>query len=168
MVLGNDGFIHQLYERNKDFFPKNGAKPDWYASMSADDKILYSQCEKHFVYLPMMDTACREAADLIMNLNLLQGFRLLTVKDNLTDCDFFTSGDYKQIVDDAYEVGRIITTPWDILERKASEAESCYQKNLGKMDKYDLNIRYRDARVRDYLTFVKDHDVLGRMRMDSA
>ena len=168
MVLGNDGFIHQLYVRNKDLFPENGVKPDWYASMSAEDKILYSQCEKHFVYLPMMDTACREAADMITNLNLLQGFRLLSVRENLTDCDLFTAEDQKQIEEDAFEVGRIITTPWDVMERKAVNAESCYLKNEGKMDKYDLNLRYREERTRDYLAFIENYDVHERIRTDSS
>ena len=166
MVLGNDGFIHQLYTRNKDLFPKSG-KPDWYAGMSAEDKILYTQHEKHFAHLPMMDAACQEAAGLVMSLNLLQGFTLLTLKENLTDADMFTSDDYKQIVEDALEVGRIITTPWDVMEKKASGAESFYQKNLGKYSRSDLISRYREERIRDYRTLVGEYDVAKRMRMDS-
>ena len=167
MVLGNDGFIHQLYERNKEFFPANGVKPDWYGIMSPEDKILYGQCEKHFVYLPMMDAACREAADMIMSLNLLQGFRLLSIKDNLTDCDMFTREDYKQIVDDAYKVGVVINMPWDVMERKAENAEKFYQQNLGKYGKYELNTKYREERERCYLNYVSDQDFFKRMRSDS-
>ena len=167
MVLGADGFIHKLYQRNKDMFPEKGGKPDWYAAMSAEDKYIYGECEKHFAWLPMMDKACMEASHVIMHLNLLQGFRILSIRENLTDCDLFTHDDYKQIVEDALEVGRIITTDWDVMERKAGNAEEFYRRNLGKMDRYKLNTRYREERTKAYIAFVSDHEIQKRMRVDS-
>lgn len=168
MVLGNDGFIHKMYVRNKEFFPANGVKPDWYGIMSPEDKILYGQCEKHFVYLPMMDAACREAADMVMNLNLLQGFKLLSIVENLTDCDMFTHEDFKQIREDAVDVGILINKPWDVLERQwAGNAEKFYQQKLGKMDRYALNTKYREERTRCYQAFIADRDISKRMRWDS-
>ena len=150
--LSGAGWLCSVYNYNISRMPGGWdtmSKPSWYSGLSPEEMNGYNTTVKYLKDLGYLHDASLDLFRLLIELPLLEGFRIQRLKMNFEEAGF-NKDLYNRIDRDAGEMSRQLSQSWDGLEYKAQNAEKYLRDNLGKMSQQDLYRNYRQMRLKAY------------------
>ena len=160
--LSGEGWLRSFHRTNQSVFPaaaNNSSKPGWYASLSSEKKKAYDVAQSYFQDTMWLLNVCNDCYEILRDLPLSYGFKLLRLKENFDEAGF-TYELYHSIDDEMKSVSAQLAHTTDDLERTAYTATQFLKDNMGRLSKSDLSRGYVQARVKDYQEYIRTRGIL--------
>lgn len=159
--LGADGWLCSFYNTNKEAFSKAapGSHPDWVSGLKPEEIKTYDAALTYFLDVQHLLKIRTSVYNMIQKLRLVDGFRLMRVKENFESAGFDV-GLYNKVNTDVQRISDFLNRDWSELEKNSIISRRFLEDNLSRLPKGELEKRYRDERIADFQSLVRSSGLL--------